>query len=65
MGYLNGATGATQTHEGATSIRGEQPDLLVQLAQLVLLALKVKKVIRVILVHKARKVLKVLMEKKV
>ena len=23
MGYLNGATGATQTHEGTTSIRGE------------------------------------------
>ena len=66
MGYLNGATGATQTHEEGTSIRGKLDllALLVQLAQLVLLALKVKKVKGVILDHKALKVKKVMLEKK-
>ena len=67
MGYLNGATGATQTHEEGLQSEGK-PDLLallVQLVQLGLLALKVKKVIRVILAHKDLKVKRVMLEKKV
>ena len=70
MGYINGATGATQTHEETGSIRGKLalPALLVQLVKLGLLALKVKKVRKVhlvLLVQKVKKVNKVCKVKKV